>query len=170
MRLRIYLLALCILFLSACTALLERPSEKIEGDADQALRAFAQKHSLAYAELKERLNDVQFSIFRKGGLAMIAPDAYINLDEPRNALILPNYEWKGKTSSSPEIVMTDGVHVVDSLGGVDSSKVIIVFFFPSEVRYIRINGSGGAFYKRLKPMSQEEAKAYIKSHRPKSAE
>lgn len=101
---------------------------------------------------------------------MIAPDAYINLDEPRNAIILPNYEWKGKTSSTPEIVMTDGVRIVDSLAGVDSSKVIIVFFFPSEVRYIRINGSEGAFYKRLKPMSQEEAKAYIKSHRSKSAE
>jgi hypothetical protein len=168
-RLRIYIFAFCIPFLSACAAMLDRPSDKIEGDADTALRTFSQKHSLPYAELKARLDDVEQGL-KKGGLTMIAPHAYIALNDSRNTLVFPNREWHGKESSAPEIVMTEGVRIIDSLKGVDSTKIIVVFFLPSEVRRIRLGGGKGYYFKRGKQMSPEEAKAYLESLRPKSAE
>ncbi len=102
---------------------------------------------LCYPILNFYLYGTGFGI-PKGGVGVIARGVYIFLDRKRNTLEIAKQEWQGKESSKKEIVFTDGKGILKSLDGVEPSKVIMVVFTPSEVRYVDLSDYSSGKYKR----------------------
>lgn len=149
-----YLLIFFGALILACAARAEESNMALETELFATLKTFAMQHSLPQSDLLKMLGKfiLEGKEWKKGGIGAIGHDIFITVDGSRNALKISGRMWKGKESSKQEIVLTDGQRVLDSLDGVDLSKIIIVLFSPSEVRFIDLsNASGGKFLRKINP-------------------
>jgi hypothetical protein len=115
-----------------------------------ALNSFASKNGLTEQELNYLLGKLVLDKngWRQGGVGMIKENIFVILDDKFNGIKISGNNWKGQESYKNEIVFLDGKQVLESLGGVDLAKIIIVIFTPSEVRYIDLSDFRGAKYIR----------------------
>lgn len=98
----------------------------------------------------------------KGGLGAIDTDIFVSLHSDANKLILGPLDttecrairalprcrrkWTGGTASAPETVFTDGLHASKSATGLDLSRLVIIMFYPNEVKFVNLrNNKAGSF-------------------------
>lgn len=114
------------------------------------LESFAKQHSLSGSELERMLGVIvlEDKKMKKGGVGIIDKDTYIILNEKRNALMISNRKWEGKESNHQEVLLIDGQHILSTTDGVDLSKILIVIFTQSEVRFINLGSSVAGIYLR----------------------
>lgn len=56
--------------------------------------------------------------------------------------------WIGKDKSEPEVVLTDGRKISTNIADLDQSKLIIVMFFPTEIRITDLKDNKSYKYAR----------------------
>jgi len=114
------------------------------------LNEFARENSLSDEQLDSLLGEVVLSSpnMRKGGVGIVDSKTFVLLDEKKNEVKISGKKWQGEESSRQQIVLTNGRHVVGSITAEDVSKLQILIFTPSEVRYINLANNTGGKYSR----------------------
>jgi hypothetical protein len=118
-----------------------------------ALNEFAKKNSLSDEQLESLLGEVVLNSpnMRKGGVGIVDDKTFVLLDEKKNGLKIYGKKWQGEESNKQQIVLTDGRQVFGSITVEDVSKLKILIFTPSQVRYINLtNNTGGKYSRYLK--------------------
>lgn len=117
------------------------------------------------------------AVVAKGGVGAIANGVSVAVDSDTNRLMLGPVgskrckglmalpgcyrEWVGSDAGTTQIVLTDGVHVSDQsvlLNGaypssatsnrIDLAKLIIVMFYPTEIRYVNMRTNTAGKFRR----------------------
>lgn|SRR5882724_6278357 len=117
----------------------------------ESLNTVAKTHDLNHSQMQDLLGELLFNDqkLKKGGVGVISGGVYVIVDGTRNEIVLSNKRWEGRPVSESEIVLTDGRRVLCSVPGVDSGELRVVFFSPTEVRYIdQTTKSGGVYLRR----------------------
>ena len=114
------------------------------------LNEFAKKNSLSDEQLESLLGEVVLNSpnMRKGGVGIVDGETFVLLDEKKNELKISGKKWQGEESSKQQIVLTDGRQVFGSIIVDDVSKLKILIFTPSQVRYINLTNNTGGKYSR----------------------
>jgi len=102
---------------------------------------------------------------KKDGMGAIDRNVFIPLSGNVNKIILEplsdtncdhlkalpkcRHLWVGDDAGTPQIVLTDGIYASDSAAtGMDMTKLVIVMFYPTEVRFINLrNNTSGKFLR-----------------------
>jgi hypothetical protein len=136
--------------LSSFVAKADGPNMNLHTELIATLDGFAKQHSLTGSELERMLGAIvlEDKKMKKGGVGIIDKDTFILLNEKRNSLMISNRKWEGKESSQQEVLLIDGQHILSTMDGVDLSKILIVIFTPSEVRFINLGSSIAGIYSR----------------------
>ena len=115
-----------------------------------ALNEFAKKNSLSDKQLESLLGEVVLNSpnMRKGGAGIVDGETFVLLDEKKNELKISGKKWQGEESNKQQIVLTDGRQVFGSVTVEDVSKLKILIFTPSQVRYINLTNNTGGKYSR----------------------
>ena len=115
-----------------------------------ALNEFAKKNSLSDEQLESLLGEVVLNSpnMRKGGVGIVDSETFVFLDEKKNAVKISGKTWQGEDSIRQQIVLTNGRRVLGSITAKDLSKLRILIFTPSEVRYINLTNNTGGKYSR----------------------
>ncbi|MDO8704978.1 MAG: hypothetical protein Q7J84_08535 [Sulfuricaulis sp.] len=115
-----------------------------------ALNEFAKKNSLSDKQLESLLGEVVLNSpnMRKGGVGIVDGETFVLLDEKKNELKISGKKWQGEESNKQQIVLTDGRQVFGSVTVEDVSKLKILIFTPSQVRYINLTNNTGGKYAR----------------------
>ena len=115
-----------------------------------ALNEFAKKNYLSDEQLESLLGEVVLNSpsMRKGGIGIVDGETFVLLDEKKNELKISEKKWQGEESNKQQIVLTDGHQVFGSITVEDVSKLKILIFTPSQVRYINLTNNTGGKYSR----------------------
>jgi hypothetical protein len=155
-RLVCILLAIALLIVSARAEGDEASGEQeLVAELLANLNTFAKTHDLNHSQMRDLLGEVVLNgrNFKKGGVGLVSGDVFVIVDGARNEIVLANKRWEGRPASEPEVVLTDGRRVLCAVPGADSGELRVVFFSPTEVRYIDQTTKSSGVYLRRSPQS-----------------
>ena len=86
----------------------------------------------------------------KGGLGIVTPSLYINLQTERNQLLLADgKKWIGKNAEQPEVVIVFRGQAWQQVPvAFDLATAMVVSFQKDRVRFFDFNRMEGGFYRR----------------------
>lgn len=137
---------------------------------DQALEAvlekFASEHGLSGTEMAAMLAKYLFDqplFSKKGNMGVIDGSAHVDLNAPKNRLLLENGKrsWDGKSRAEPEIVvLVRQDETIRPIADGDATRagILLIKFSPDKVQIIDpVKGEGG-FYDRAAAQPTAEKK------------
>jgi hypothetical protein len=115
------------------------------------LNEFAKKNGLSDEQMPRVLGNYVLNslAFRKGGIGIIGPDTYIDLDSAKNTLLLNNRTWKGADSRKTQVVLIADARIAGQAEIKDTATLKIVIFEPQQARFIDVARNWGGHYKRF---------------------
>jgi hypothetical protein len=124
---------------------------RLNSNLTATLNAFAKENGLSNEQLRGVLGEYVLNSrsIPKGGVGTIGEDeSYVVLDGKDNAVLIGGKKWTGKDSKRAELVVVGDGRVIGAVDASGISNVKIIFFNPSQVRYVDLSNNSGASYPR----------------------